>query len=313
MGIEGEFSPEMHLRLFDGLKPQSEGRLPGMRAVANRQGGWDITFNQEKWLSVLEHVHGDERIGDIRHEARDKAMAYVESEIRVAVRKQSQMEGPKIKGWKYPERVSGNIVWAAFNHPSGRDGSPHGHDHVVVYNASWDATEQQWKKAVTRHIGKREMQHASDIYHKEQARLLRKIGYQVRREGNRLTLPGFPRDVHDVFSERSAAIKGEAEQREARIGKTMSPKARQKVGLFNRPEKETVEYDQRRRGWLSRLTDAQRARLSELVSGAKVSKAMERWHRSLSKHAGLLRRLAVSQESGTPIPERGQKRGGWNR
>lgn len=302
MGIEGQFSPEMHLRLFAGQNPHTGDRLPGMRASANRQGGWDITFNQEKWLSTLEHVVGDDRIGEIRHKARDKAMAYLETEIRVAVRKKSQLEGPRIKGWKYPERISGNIVWAAFSHPAGRDGNPHGHDHVVVYNESWDAVEGQWKTAVTRHIDKKAMEKASEIYHKEQARLLRKIGYDVKREGNRLYLPGFPRDVSETFTERGPAIKDRVKGYEEKAGKPMSSKARQKVGLFHRPEKDaTVPLEDRRRGWLGRLSNGQLSGLHGMVDKARAAVSRLKVRQSIQRHLSRTKEIVsheISHEKG---------------
>lgn len=312
LGIAGqEVTAETHLRLLAGLNPQTGDRLPGMRNVANRQPGWDITFNQHKGLCVLEHVAGDTRIADIRHRSRDKAMAYIEKLVRVAVRKKSQLGEPGEDAAKFPDRKSDNCLWSAFGHCSTRAGDPSGHDHVVLYNLAWDRVEGQFKGAVTRLIGKKEMQKASDIYHGTQAKLLRKIGYEAKWDGKTFSLGGVPQEIIDEFSQRHHAIKAkeaEFDRRAVEAGnKPMASKSRQKLGLHDRPEKAWLPYDERRRGWLSRVSDSQRMGLDRIVAGAKKLLDRDRWRDGLKRHVSRLRTFASHQEH-EHVRERGRGR-----
>lgn len=314
LGIAGqEVTEQAHLRLLEGLSPHTGDRLPGMRNAPKRQPGWDITFNQHKALSVLEHVAGDARIGEVRRRAIHTSMGAFERKVRVAVRKQSQMDGPKVKGWKYPERIAANVVYSLFDHPASREGDPHGHGHVVIYNLSHDRVEGQFKAAVTRFIGKREMAEISGIYHKELAKGVRKLGYDARWDGKEFTMGGVPEMVVSEFSRRRNAIDRKAKEYDQRAleagNRPMGSRSRQKLGLHDRPEKEWLPYDERRRGWLARLTDAQRSGLAGMVSRAKSAVRSAAYRVGLKNYADRLRSYAMVREADAHVQDRSRRHG----
>jgi conjugative relaxase-like TrwC/TraI family protein len=294
MGLSGRFEPEWHDRLLHGLNPHTGERLAGMRNVANRQGGWDLTFNQDKGISLVELIAQDERISDVRIGAIHEAMAVFESQIRVSVRKSDQMGADNPKGYKYPERISGNVPWALFNHSQCREGSPNAHGHVVVYNASWDAVERQWKTAQTKWVN---IGQVNDTYHASFAKGLRKLGYDATWDGKTLTMKGIDQELKDQFSPRHTAIK-ELEKEfdaraEAKKHKPMPAKERAKLALYNRPEKQYVPIKIRRGHWMSRITKSQFANLSSVFRKAKASVARLKTRLMTQRH---LSRDAYSPE-----------------
>ena len=309
MGIEGQWDDTQFRRLYEGQNPHDGERLDGIRMVKNRRGAWDVTFNRDKATSILKLVGDDTRIAEVEDRAIAKAMKSLESQVRVRVRKQSELMASKAKmpkGWKHPERISGNLVWVKFDHPASREGDPHSHSHIIVMAVSYDRQEGRWKSPELRYLDRAAI---SDVYHEELARGMRKLGYKARWDGKELSVHGVQKEVRAEFSQRNAAIKAkeaEYDKRAEEAGRQlMSSKKRQKVGLFNRPEKDAAaSLVDRRQGWLGRLSDAQRNVLDGLVRRAKSALKHDRWRDGLKRHADRLRSFVRTQE-----PEHGRERG----
>ena len=281
LGVHGELvSLEGQLRLFRGEHPETGERLPGLANVKDRRGAIDITFNCPKPVSIAEQVVEDERIAAVRLDAEFKAMKEVERQACI-----------RVGSGKDRRRESGNILWAGFGHQSSREDDPHSHRHYLVYNAAWSGESKRGFKAVElRYLDRARI---DDVYHAELAKGMRKLGYEANwdRKSREFALHGFPKDVQMEFSQRHNAIHETGKAMEAKIGKPMSAKAKGKLSLYNRPEKEHVSIDVRRRGWLSRLSKSQLAGLHGFVDSAKLRVAMGKWQSGLKRYASKLRNL----------------------
>lgn len=295
LGIEGEWDEATFRRLFVGHRPDQDIKLPGIRMVKNRRGAFDHTFNRDKASSVLELVAGDERIPRVARRAEVKAMSLLEKSARARVRKASQIAESKArhpKGWKYPERVTGNIVAARFQHFDSRLNDPHGHNHWVVLNLTYDRTEKEWKAVELGYADRKAISHA---YHKEYAKGLRELGYDATWDGKRLEVHGVAEDVLQDFSQRAEGI---AKTKARYEDKGLSKQGRQKVQLFDRPEtKLNAGLDQLRQVWVDRLGPARLSALRDVVSRARRAASRSLLSRSINRHIDMVRRFQQTRET----------------
>ncbi len=130
---------EQFKRLLQGLDPFTGERLT-QRLVDDRVAGFDMTASLPK--GVTEAIEGgDERARAAVLEALRQSVAEVEERITTRVRKRGRQE----------DRVTGNMVWFAFEHPETRptqeDGMPRPdrHIHVVIPSLTFDPVERQVK------------------------------------------------------------------------------------------------------------------------------------------------------------------------
>jgi conjugative relaxase-like TrwC/TraI family protein len=126
-------------RLLNGLHPLTGERLTA-RLVEDRVAGWDMTASVPK--GVTEAVEGgDERVRDALWQAVREAAEDVQGLVTTRVR----------KGGRQEDRLTGNMIWYAFEHPETRpteeDGMPRPdrHIHVVIPSVTLDPSEGQWK------------------------------------------------------------------------------------------------------------------------------------------------------------------------
>src|SRR5207244_7049443 len=71
-----------------------------------------------------------------------------------------------------------NIVAAVFRHDTSRALDPHLHTHCIVFNATHDAVENQWK-ALQNHDMLVAQKFIENVYYHELARELREFGYAI--------------------------------------------------------------------------------------------------------------------------------------
>jgi conjugative relaxase-like TrwC/TraI family protein len=73
------------------------------------------------------------------------------------------------------DRVTGNIIGAAFRHDTSRELDPHLHTHCVVLNATFDPVENRWKALGA--VGMyRAQKFAENCYYHDLAKGLRGLG-----------------------------------------------------------------------------------------------------------------------------------------
>jgi conjugative relaxase-like TrwC/TraI family protein len=135
LGLSGPPDYEQFRRLIHGLDPQTGEQLTA-KLIDDRIPGWDVTASVPKGVTTaLER--GDGRIRDVLWRASRQALADLEEMATTRVR----------KGGRQEDRVTGNLVYYATEHPETRptkeDGMPDWdrHIHFVVFNLTRDDVE----------------------------------------------------------------------------------------------------------------------------------------------------------------------------
>jgi hypothetical protein len=128
--LMGEVDKNAFRNLANGLHPTSEQQLTAC-LDEDRRPGYDFTFSVPKSASVLAALGTESDRTIVRaifDRAVDETMKEIESEMKARVRE---------KGADH-DRITGNMVWARFDHLVTRpvDGlpDPHLHAHVYVFN-----------------------------------------------------------------------------------------------------------------------------------------------------------------------------------
>ena len=147
-------------RLIHGLDPHTGEQLTA-KLIEDRIPGWDVTASVPKGVTTaLER--GDTRVQGVIRWAMTQAFADMEKAATTRVRKHG----------KYEDRVTGNLVGYAVEHPETRPTKADGrsdwdrHWHLVVFNLTHDAAEDQWKAVKFRPIMdlRKYFSHRFDMY-----------------------------------------------------------------------------------------------------------------------------------------------------
>jgi conjugative relaxase-like TrwC/TraI family protein len=251
LGLEGVVDREAFERLCDNLDPQS-GRQLTARTRSDRTVGYDLTFSVPKSVSLLYAMSGDQQILDTFRSAVDETMHDFETEMKARVR----------KGGKNAERVTGNMVWAEFIHTTSRpvDGvpDPQIHSHCFVLNATHDHEERQWKAGQFRDV-KASAPLYQAMFRVRLANKLQDLGFGIERKRDDFEIAGLASPaLLKSFSRRTELI--EAKAREKGI---TDPTIKAELGEKTREKKTNdLSWDELRKDWDSRLTDAQRQALA---------------------------------------------------
>jgi conjugative relaxase-like TrwC/TraI family protein len=182
LGLRSTVDQKAFIALCDNLHPQTGERLTlrkkttrqerrrdgEERAVANRRVFYDFTFSPPKSVSIAALVAQDERI-----------LAAHGAAVAVAVRELERFASVQVHGKvKSPDRMTGNIVAALFEHETSRALDPHLHTHCIIFNATHDAEEGRWK-ALQNYQMLAAQKYVENVYYHELARALRKCGYTI--------------------------------------------------------------------------------------------------------------------------------------
>lgn len=271
MGIHGTYDREAADRLFRGMRPgladDKEQRLT-QRIVKDRVGAWDWTFNVDKTVSGVALIGGDKRVIDVQHNAVLAAMDYVEKNARVRVRKSAEVVKARPKVYKFPARYTNSLLYDTHVHVAARDGAAHLHTHVRLYNLSKDS-EEKCVKAVELRFVDREA--ANDIYRTSLKRGLNELGYKTTLNGKEIAIAGFPCDVKAICSTRHESIKEMEREYEQKKGQPLTKKAKGKLSLVGRPDKDENDRppEARRQEWRARLSPGQYRKVLSVVERAK--------------------------------------------
>jgi conjugative relaxase-like TrwC/TraI family protein len=182
-----------------GLPVLDDRGKPVLQEVSNRRVGYDLTFAVPKSLSLYLAENGAAELERVIDRVVDRVMASVESRMETRVRKEGQ------RG----DRVTGNLVYAAFLHRETRpiDGipDPHWHVHVFVFNGTWDEEEKAWKAIETGNLA------ADRVFYETQfnallAEELMKEGFGIRRTERHFELSSVSDELVGKFSKRTQLI-----------------------------------------------------------------------------------------------------------
>lgn len=276
LGLDGSPGFDQFDRLIHGLDPRTGGPLTA-RMRDDRIPGWDINAHCPKGVTTAIEC-GDERLETALREAAEEAMADIEKLAVTRVRKDG----------RYEDRVTGNLVWFAVEHHEARpvkdDGMPdwQRHRHYVVFNATYDEVERQWKAVKFRPLMdlKRYFDRSFDLRF---AAKVAALGYEIEThrhpDGRYRTwdIQGIPSSVIDKFSRRTREINELADaitqRRKARdpdAPEALSAVERDRLGatsrLAKRKDATLAEY---RAYWQSRLTPEEADTIAETIARAR--------------------------------------------
>lgn len=260
LGLEGEPDYQHFKNLIHGLDPHTGKQLTA-KLIDGRIPAWDVTGSVPKGVTTaLER--GDSRIQGAIWDAFREAIGMLEGYATTRVRTGGQQD----------DRVTGNLVWYAVEHPETRpvvdESLPEGHRwrvmplpdrhiHGVIPNLTFDPVEDKWKAVKFRPIMdiRRFFDRSFDTL---LAGKLVGLGYEVEttwKDGGKYhswDIKGIPEAVIDRFSRRTAEIddmeaaiaadRKEAARLNGEAGwQTMPDKlsavARDKLGATSRREK----------------------------------------------------------------------------
>ena len=210
LGLSGITTSDEFTRLCENLHPQTGERLTlrqkttrtemnadgKERETANRRVFYDFTFSPPKSVSIAALVGDDLRIVEAHEQAVTVAMNQLQSFAATRVRKDSQCT----------DRTTGNLVAAMFRHDTSRALDPHLHTHCIVFNATFDAVEKQWK-ALQNHEMFAAQKFVENVYYHELTRELVKYGYSIENKPRGdFEIKGVAPELIDKFSKRHKEI-----------------------------------------------------------------------------------------------------------
>lgn len=258
LGLHGDLNQMHFWSLADNLHPQSGEQLTTYTRDGRRVG-LDMTFNATKSVSIARELAGLGNAGDPRIEqAHREAVAHTVGLL------EKDMQGRVRTGGAFENRTTGNLVAYRVTHRDTRinadDQRPDMslHDHVFIFNATWDAAEGKWKAAELGQI-KHDLPFYEAVYHNRLAANLKALGYGIERKGKAFELTGVSRETIDKFSRRSAYIEKVA----GKLGIT-KPESKAKLGATTRLGKAKELADDLNGYYVSRLTDVEKQQLATL-------------------------------------------------
>ena len=293
LGLNGITTADEFTRLCENLHPQTGERLTlrqkttrtemgadgKERETANRRVFYDFTFSPPKSVSIAALVGDDSRIVEAHEQAVTAAMNQLQAFAATRVRKNDQCT----------DRQTGNLVAAMFRHDTSRALDPHLHTHCIVFNATFDAFEKQWK-ALQNHEMFAAQKFVENVYYHELTRELVKFGYQIENKPRGdFEIKGVAPALIERFSKRHREIDQQTREllaREPDKADGNLAAIRENIAHKERPRKirdiglaklQTVWAGQMTADEISSLNHLTVAKSPELVPDVKVAEQSVAW------------------------------------
>jgi conjugative relaxase-like TrwC/TraI family protein len=248
LGLSGAVGLDDFVKLCRNINPNSDERMTQRMKTTGRRVFYDFTLSPPKSVSILGLVCGDHRIEESHQRATGVAVEELQRFASARVRKNGA------SGY----RATGNVVGAIFHHDSSRALDPHLHCHCIVFNATRDHVEGQWKALETYEM-LAACKYVENVYYHELAKDLKRCGYELenRRRGD-FEVVGVPQEMIERFSKRHCEI----DEKTRQLLKSSPEKKNQNV----KDIREHIAHNERAR----KIKDIGRKRL-ESVWDAQVS------------------------------------------
>lgn len=210
LGLSGVTRMDEFVRLCENLHPQTGQRLTLRQNTtrtdigpdgqeqknSNRRVFYDFTFSPAKSVSIAALAGNDSRIVEAHEQAVTEALRQLQLFAASRVRKNGECS----------IRVTGNLVAAVFRHETSRALDPHLHSHCILFNATFDPVEKQWK-ALENYEMLAAQRFVLNVYYHELARSLVKCGYQIENKlRGDFEIKGVPPELVKKFSKRHDEI-----------------------------------------------------------------------------------------------------------
>jgi conjugative relaxase-like TrwC/TraI family protein len=296
LGLEGAVTREAFVDLVNNRVPGTQERLT-VRDKDQRRPGYNFCFSVPKSVSVYHAISGDYAVQRIVEEAVRTTMEHVEARMETRVR------GKQAKGRDH-DRITGNLVYAAFTHMVTRpiDGipDPHLHVHCYVANVTFDAVENRWKAGQFGNL-KADAPFYEAAFHTIVAEKLSAAGYGIRRTQRNFELASVSQSLVEKFSKRTHEIEKLAKEKFSKLEaralveqtgmefEDAFAEVKSKLGGESRESKqsERIGPTERRMHWLSEMTPVEKRSLSgAAVKGAPSEQLLE---------PGIARQLAIDE------------------
>jgi conjugative relaxase-like TrwC/TraI family protein len=198
------------LRLCDNLHPVDGTKLTQVH-LQDRRIFFDFTCSAPKSVSILAVTMEDRRIVDAHREAAGIALRELEAFAATRIRKGGAMD----------DRVTANLVGAAFEHTSSRALDPQLHTHFTLFNATFDPVEKRWKALQTSGMFGA-IRYATAVYRNELAARLHRIGYGTRQTAHGFEIEGVKPELIERFSKRAQQRNAAVARVEKRLGRKLT-------------------------------------------------------------------------------------------
>ena len=274
LGLKGITTGDEFVRLCENLHPQTGERLTLRQKTsrtemgadgeehetANRRVFYDFTFSPPKSVSIAALVGDDTRIIEAHEQAVTAAMNQLQTFAATRVRKDNQCT----------DRTTGNLVAAMFRHDTSRALDPHLHTHCIVFNATFDAVEKQWK-ALQNHEMFAAQKFVENVYYHELTRELVKSGYQIENKPRGdFEIKGITPALIERFSKRHREIDQRTREllaREPEKADGNIAAIRENIAHKERPRKiRDIGLVKLQTVWLDQMTAGEKVSLQKLAS-----------------------------------------------
>jgi len=263
LGLSSEVKEEEFLRLCQNRHPLGEERLTVRMMNASRRIFEDFVFSPPKSVSLAALLSGDERVSAAHRSAVTEALVELEKLAGCRVRKGRNDDS---------DRPTGNIAAVCFDHETSRLLDPQLHTHCIVFNATWDSTEQRWK-ALQNHAILRDRLYLTEVYRNRLASELYRIGYELDHTPSGFEIRGISTRVCERFSKRREQIEEIAGEVAARKAGSNIHEIRDVVAHRVRDRKFKEQgRDELLARWQSQLSDEEIAELAALPQSTGTGK-----------------------------------------
>lgn len=215
LGLKQNVTREQFHALCENQNPLNDERLTQRQKKEDkRRVFYDFTCSAPKSVSVLAVTLDDERLVVAHEESARIAFRELETFAATRVRKQGNQR----------DRVTGNLVAAAFTHTSSRALDPLLHTHFTVFNATFDDAEKRWKALQAGGMYDA-IRYGTAVYRNELAKRVQEIGYRTRPAKHGFEIEGVSDEVMERFSKRSQEAKKIVQAMEQKLGRKLSNNA----------------------------------------------------------------------------------------
>jgi conjugative relaxase-like TrwC/TraI family protein len=274
LGLSGVTTDGQFERLCENLHPQTGQKLTLRQnatrietgsdgrehEAANRRVFYDFTFSPPKSVSIAALVGNDTRIVGAHEQAVMTAMEQLQTFAGTRVRKKGQCA----------DRATGNLVAAVFRHDTSRELDPHLHSHCIVFNATFDSVEKQWK-ALQNHEMFAAQKFVENVYYHELTRELVRFGYEIENNARGdFQIKGISAELNDKFSKRHKQIDAKTREllaREPEKANGNIAAIRENIAHKERPQKvRDMSLEQLQQLWDGQITASEKTSLQNLAA-----------------------------------------------
>jgi conjugative relaxase-like TrwC/TraI family protein len=262
LGLNQTVTREQFHGLCENRNPQNDERLTQRQLkVDQRRVFYDFTCSAPKSVSVLAVTLDDQRLVEAHEESARIAFRELETFAAARVRKEGARK----------DRLTDNLVAAAFVHDSSRALDPQLHTHFTVFNATFDKEERCWKALEARGMYDA-IRYGTAVYRNELAKRVQQIGYGIQPAKHGFEIAGVNPEILNRFSKRAQQRDAVVQEMEQKLGRKLSNNEISHAVHQSRAKKlKGISTAAVRERQLSQLSDDERQSLQTLRTSARSS------------------------------------------